>query len=250
MEAEQYRQFVARFKSATGEESWFREFKPAQRHIVVEAAVRAGDTSVLKKLLDLGSSPTPPRGHLSHVEIAAENDSFECVDVLLQHGASIERRGPFGHTPLQWIARDGNAPAVQHLLKRGADPNALCEEDGESLTASQAAHKHGHHAVARYLLAAQSGEVDDSLLLDVEMDRGKGGDASPSGRLPSDSQDNQGLPRGIVSLLPILLGGLVFFFVRDLGAGDEHPLFLLVVLAIAVVVVVLLFRHFGRKSPD
>jgi hypothetical protein len=247
MDAEQYRQFVTRLTSATGEESWFKEFKPAQRHIVVEAAIRAGDTSTLRKLLHLGASPTPPRGHLSHVEIAANNDSFECIDVLLQHGASIERRGPFGHTPLQWVARDGNAPAVKHLLKRGADPNALCEEDGESLTASQVAQKHGHRAVARYLLSAQSGDVDDSLLSDVEMDRDKGVDDLPTGRLRGDAQGKRGLPRGLGSLLPIVFGGLVFFFFRDLRFGDEHPLFLLLVLAIAVVTVILLFRRFGRK---
>lgn len=248
MDAGQYRQFVARFNSATGEDYWLKEFKPAQRHIVVEAAIRAGDTSVLEKLLDLGASPTPPRGHLSHIEIAADHDSFECIDVLLQHGASIERRGPFGHTPLQWVARDGNAPAVQHLLNRGADPNALCEEDDESLTASQVAQKNGRDAIARYLLAAQDGEIDDSLLRDVEMDGGKIGRMSPPGQVRHDAKDIEGKSPSF--LLPIVLGGLVFFFIRDLNTGDDSPLFLLAVLAITVIAVLLWFRHIGRKPKD
>jgi hypothetical protein len=248
MDTEQYRQFVVRLNSGTGEEYWLKEFKPAQRYIAIDAAIRAGDKSVLKRLLDLGASPTPPRGYLSHVEIAADNDSFECIDVLLQYGASIERRGPSGHTPLQYFARDGNARAVRLLLERGADPNALVEEDGESLTASQVAQRCGHEAIARFLLAAQNGEVEDSLLLETDVDRSEAAEGSPPGRLLQGTQHEKGKPSGIVSLLPIVLGGLVFFFIRDLNTGDDSPLFLVAVLAFAVIAVLLLFRHFSRKS--
>jgi len=54
--------------------------------------------------------------------------------------------------------------------------------------------------------------------------------------------------RGKIALLPFVLAGLVFFFVRDLRAGEENPLFLLILLAAAVAVALLLARILRRSS--
>jgi ankyrin repeat protein len=57
---------------------------------------------------------------------AAHEGKFQCLRILLEHGAEAEQANRVGETPLFWAARNGHADCVECLLvSGGADPNAV-----------------------------------------------------------------------------------------------------------------------------
>lgn len=64
---------------------------------------------------------------------AIEREDIPAIDLAIQRGANINAIGEAGQTPLHWsLLKVGIAVAtVQHLLARGADPNAPLH-NGES----------------------------------------------------------------------------------------------------------------------
>ena len=69
----------------------------------------------------------------------------------LDHGADPNERDSLGYTPLIYAARDGNAGAVQVLLRHRAQVNA---QDNNGSTALMHAAEDGHREIARLLLNA------------------------------------------------------------------------------------------------
>ena len=56
---------------------------------------------------------------------ASRTGNIEAMTVLLDHGAEVNAKETLrGTTPLMWAADEAHAPAVQLLIKRGADINA------------------------------------------------------------------------------------------------------------------------------
>ena len=54
---------------------------------------------------------------------AARNGDYECIELLLQEGANMNRVGWRGSTALMWAVRPSNAECVCRLLQTGADIN-------------------------------------------------------------------------------------------------------------------------------
>jgi len=147
-------------------------------NLAIREAILAHRADMLKRLLDLGASPSTGKEFLSQITIAASNDALPCIDVLLEHGLSIEDRGTSGLTPLQWIAGRGNGAALAYLLERGADPRAVTRTDEGPMTAMQIARKKGHGEIARLLAEALGEETTEDagggvLLRDEIIEPGK-----------------------------------------------------------------------------
>ena len=79
---------------------------------------------------------------------AWQGDAKEVAAVLTRKGADPNVRQKFGVTPLHRAARLGNLHVCEALLKHGADPLAL---DDENQPASEYAVERGHHLVATLL---------------------------------------------------------------------------------------------------
>ncbi len=139
----------------------YDRWAPIDRKIATRDAILAGNATVLKKLLDLGVSPKAERGAMPYVAAAADANAFDCVDLLLEHGASLEDRGAFGYTALHWAASSGNETAIQTLLERGADPHAVAKDEGRERTVLEVAQERGHDGVVRLLLAQERGATQE-----------------------------------------------------------------------------------------
>ncbi len=65
--------------------------------------------------------------------IASRNGSAECVQMLIDHGATVVKAvAPHGETPLYAASRVGAVEVVQLLLASGAKPNIQCSDAGET----------------------------------------------------------------------------------------------------------------------
>jgi ankyrin repeat protein len=121
------------------------------------AAIQRGDRDFVRELLDLGA---PADAHFKDasstlgaaIDGAANNggaDYARIVDLLLAHGANVNRRLPDGRTPLFAAAESGDLRILTALLDRGARVNELVLDD----TALDAAEQNGHQPSARVLHA-------------------------------------------------------------------------------------------------
>lgn len=55
---------------------------------------------------------------------AAEKANLAEINSLLSEGVLIDSTGEYGFTPLAWVLFKGNKDGFEHLLKKGASPNA------------------------------------------------------------------------------------------------------------------------------
>lgn len=112
-------------------------------------AASYGHDEVVALMLDTGIpvSPKlkPPRPLALHY--AAAKGHTSTVQLLLDRGAVVDQVDEYGKTPLVWAAETGQLACVKLLLAAGADP-AHRSRYG---TATDAAVKNGHDAVAAWL---------------------------------------------------------------------------------------------------
>jgi ankyrin repeat protein len=94
-------------------------------------AIRRLDATMVKLLLDSGSSPdTSVRGpgedpeRNPAVHLAVELASVEILDELLSHKADLDRRDTYSKTVLHVAAGAGRTEIVERLIKAGAKVNA------------------------------------------------------------------------------------------------------------------------------
>ena len=69
----------------------------------------------------------------SPIHYAATGPEVRIVRLLLDRGAPLEARSPFGHTPLMMAARYGTEASVELLLARGASPKLRTEEQMDAI---------------------------------------------------------------------------------------------------------------------
>lgn len=84
-------------------------------------------------LLEHGAAPNVQYGNekLTPLHLAAEDGDVECVNLLIQNGASIESRNRKKQTPLHLAALSQCSETLEYLLMKGADPNAA-DMDGRT----------------------------------------------------------------------------------------------------------------------
>ena len=66
------------------------------------------------------------------LNFVAQEGSCDLLECLLDGGADIERREPYGDTPLVAAARNGNNECCELLINRGANIEARCSAIGDT----------------------------------------------------------------------------------------------------------------------
>lgn len=100
-------------------------------------ALFANDAVQVKALLDSGTDPNEGRFIGAPPLIwAFLQQSPEIAHLLMEKGANVQTTDPKGATPLMWAAalEIPDAPVVEELLRRGADPNAANKANETALT--------------------------------------------------------------------------------------------------------------------
>lgn len=103
----------------------------------------------LRFLLEAGADPNqdPDAAAFPLALVAALYADPALIDLLLQHGARLERSGA-----LAAAAHLGNEPMLRRLLERGAHPDADADAMGNGASPLHVAVSAGHGGVARILL--------------------------------------------------------------------------------------------------
>jgi hypothetical protein len=108
----------------------------------------------MKLLLALGADANelecPTAYCLTPLVAAASANQSAAVQILIAHGADVNKKLKRGQTALMFAAYHGDTDMVQLLLSKGADPNVDC--DGE--TALSYARKKGHDEIVSLLIAS------------------------------------------------------------------------------------------------
>jgi Ankyrin repeats (3 copies) len=92
---------------------------------------------------------------------AARKGDLPSVKALLEKGAALETKTPYGQTPLYLAAMNGNEGVVQFLLEKGASTQVKDTFYRASMLDFVLQRK--HYAVAKMLIAKGSGSADEIL---------------------------------------------------------------------------------------
>ncbi|HXH73045.1 MAG TPA: ankyrin repeat domain-containing protein [Mariprofundaceae bacterium] len=116
-------------------------------------AAGKGDSQLVKKLLKIGFDPNAPLGGpgWSPLMAAAAENHKMAVTALINGGADVNARNKLGRTALMFASNNGFASIVKELLKAGADPN-LVPDDDQGMPALLAAASGGHAKVVEILM--------------------------------------------------------------------------------------------------
>lgn len=118
----------------------------------LHAAVRSGDTAVVRAILRAGGAQGPANKHgITPLHLAVQNDAQSIIEALIAAGADVNARDEFGCAPLHDAARRGSAPLVALLLKSGAKTQAA---DNFGTTPLHRAAREGRVNVMELLLSA------------------------------------------------------------------------------------------------
>ena len=147
-------------------------------HTALHLAVMEGSLPIIETLLVAGADPdsrVPASGnHECPLELACNIldigiGPYHVCKTLIDHGADVNSRCPFGQTPLHHACGNGQSDAVLRLfLQAGADENAL-DNDGDApgvrkLLADRAWRRRGWLVMlrSRYNLACSDAERTDA----------------------------------------------------------------------------------------
>ena len=113
-------------------------------------AAEKGNTNIVADLLDMGAQVDArnPFGW-TVLHWAATNGHTDTAMLLLDRGAQVDARNPFGWTVLHWAARNGKTDVSRLLLDRGAQVDARDEEGWAPL---HYAALNGHTDIVRLLI--------------------------------------------------------------------------------------------------
>ena len=101
--------------------------------------------------------PTSPKAYqdAQQVVAAARSGDVEFLQKWVEGGGDLQRKldnSFVSWTPIQLACAEGDATAVETLLKAGADPNFNDGHDGYG--ALHIAARYGHHEIMKMLIAA------------------------------------------------------------------------------------------------
>lgn len=118
----------------------------------IKTTLKSGSVKFLDKYIRLGFDPlyeSEAKRNLLHY--AAESDSAELADYLINRGISPNKADVFGFTPLHLAAWRGNIRIVKTLVQKGLDINARTKDGKTPLSLAAEAKK---NEVAEYLKSA------------------------------------------------------------------------------------------------
>jgi ankyrin repeat protein len=123
---------------------------------ILALAIMAGDRGFVEYLLAKGADPSRVDGYesITPLMVAARKGSAELVEVLLDHGATVEGRSSGGMGVMEWAVRGGSPEVIALLAQRGAKVDAMNDDGRTPLMA--AAHL-GKVPAAEALIAAGAG---------------------------------------------------------------------------------------------
>ena len=90
---------------------------------LVKVALKAG----VDPNLEMGNPDGLP-GRCTPLHLAAYRGDVAILQLLVSHGAAVDKRDGENHTPLHYAADKSNTLAARKLLKYGADPIELSQE--------------------------------------------------------------------------------------------------------------------------
>ena len=113
-------------------------------------AIIARKYTIIAEILSKGADPDlPNRLGYSPCEIALEMIDFRAFQILVENRANINSIDRFGRTYLMHASRLGILPAVDLLVKKGIDINAI---DNDGFSALSIAYRHKKEVIVQYLL--------------------------------------------------------------------------------------------------
>ena len=92
---------------------------------------------------------------------AARQGDLDTVKALIEKGASLETKTPYGQTPLYLAAMSGHQAVVQFLLDKGAKTDVTDTFYKASMLDFVVQRK--HYAVAKAIVAKGNGNADEQL---------------------------------------------------------------------------------------
>ncbi len=116
-------------------------------------AARRGNTNMMAFLIDNGADVDLGGGKDSGAPLlaAAARGDLNVIELLIRRGCDINARDCFERTALMYAAYNNRSAVVLHLLKHGADPQLEATELTDSCTARSAALDRGHTGVVSVL---------------------------------------------------------------------------------------------------
>ncbi|XP_064633853.1 ankyrin repeat, SAM and basic leucine zipper domain-containing protein 1-like isoform X2 [Lineus longissimus] len=136
-------------------------------------------TECVALLLDAGADVNRfDRYHMTPLMYAAREGRVDIITMLVEFGSDVNKQDWRGWTALVYATSRGHNKALAELLKLKADPNTRCS-NGE--TASDIAYSMGHYKVADMLSKYSSQNKDDAILTAMSVyERDAGGDSQSS----------------------------------------------------------------------
>lgn len=128
-------------------------YGPSWRERLLYAAIRAGELSAVKLMVELGADINHANTR-SALHIAAFRRTADVAELLIDRGAKLENCDRRGLTPLQLAVMNGFEEIVKLLLLRGANPNAMYSLDLDSLHFDYPSRGQGRPALKTPLMLA------------------------------------------------------------------------------------------------
>ena len=133
----------------------------------LEYAIYHSPRAFIRTLLEIGANPNPA-DHAGFPPLiaalscsrsqpgsAGRPDVVDIIELLLSFGADPNQRGLNDYTPLHMAVSESNLPAVEILLKGGADPRLRTRID-DCETPCEMAEKVGLHTIVELLAAHEA----------------------------------------------------------------------------------------------